>query len=397
MAKKYAKPVRPNAGVEAWYRTQLQAIVASMSQDMMDQIRRAWRDSAPLVLAHDVGITRACAGVVIRYTGYLRGAVFLLLERSDGTGWGLPGGGIEPGESPEAAVRRECREEMGAESAEWVARLTFSHVQDWHDVRFLTYTAHTLTPFIPVLNDEHTAHRWVTFGEALAMKLHPGVRATLNSYWVAQDAKPSLPGLLERALARWGGLWTRRIEAASTKLAWNFAAKNRNATDAGVKRVLADAGFTVKFKPTTRSVSAFEAVVAENVGLIKSIPAEYLADVQASVWQSVMAGSDLSVLTNTIQEKYGIAHRRAAFIATDQNHKAKAAMEKARRLELGITTAKWKHSHAGKVPRPSHVKMDGKDYDIATGMYDSAIQKNTWPGVEPRCRCTDQAKVPGFE
>lgn len=215
---------------------------------------------------------------------------------------------------------------------------------------------------------------------------------------VAMDAKKMLfPTLLEKALSKWGGLWNRRMDTMSRKIASDFAFHNREATEKGVKASLKAAGFTVPFKPSTGVKTAYEAVIAENVGLIKSIPQEFLLGVQGEVWRSVMEGGDLKTLTRTIQKKYGVAHRRAAFIARDQNNKAKAAMERARREALGISEAAWQHSSAGKEPRPTHVAMDGKRYFIAEGMYDSAIGKNTWPGHEPNCRCTDQAVIPGLE
>jgi 8-oxo-dGTP pyrophosphatase MutT (NUDIX family) len=52
---------------------------------------------------------RASASAVI----FDRGGRILLQQRSDGGQWGLPGGGVEIGESVTAAVVREVREETG--------------------------------------------------------------------------------------------------------------------------------------------------------------------------------------------------------------------------------------------------------------------------------------------
>lgn len=47
----------------------------------------------------------------------LRDGRVLAARRSDVGGWELPGGKVEPGESPEDAVVREIREELGCEVA----------------------------------------------------------------------------------------------------------------------------------------------------------------------------------------------------------------------------------------------------------------------------------------
>lgn len=213
----------------------------------------------------------------------------------------------------------------------------------------------------------------------------------------AKAARPSLAPLLRKALSKWSVLWTQRIEKVSTSIARDFAVQNKNATSAAMQAKLAKAGFTVKFKPTPASTSALDAIIAENVGLIRSIPQKFLTDVEASVWQAVMAGSDLDTLSRDIKTKYGVAWRRAALIASDQNAKAKAAMERARREEVGITEAIWMHSHAGVTPRPTHVAMNDVKYKVGVGMWDPAVNKHIWPGTEINCRCTDRAVIPGFD
>ncbi|WP_179855106.1 NUDIX domain-containing protein [Paractinoplanes atraurantiacus] len=52
---------------------------------------------------------RPCCGVVVQDE---RGRVLLMRRSGEGT-WGLPGGGVEAGETWEQAARRECREETG--------------------------------------------------------------------------------------------------------------------------------------------------------------------------------------------------------------------------------------------------------------------------------------------
>jgi len=206
------------------------------------------------------------------------------------------------------------------------------------------------------------------------------------------DASPTVA--LRRALAKWGDLWTQKLNDMSDELSKKFAIKNYRYTDASMRDAFRKAGFTVKFKPTVASVEAYRTVRAEQVNLIKSIPAQYLKDVQTSVWSSVMRGGDQYTLAQSIERNYKVGRRRAALIARDQNAKAKAVMENVRRRELGITEAIWLHSHAGITPRPTHVAMHGKVYKTADGMYDSDEGKNVWPGELINCRCVSKPVVP---
>ena len=48
----------------------------------------------------------------------------VMVERRDGHGWALPGGHIDPGESPAAAAQRELKEETGL-ALDWVSWRTF--------------------------------------------------------------------------------------------------------------------------------------------------------------------------------------------------------------------------------------------------------------------------------
>lgn len=66
-------------------------------------------------MSTDAFAPRAVAGVLAcNSSGDL-----LLVRRSDEGTWGLPGGGVEPGETWQGAAERECLEETG-----WTVRVT---------------------------------------------------------------------------------------------------------------------------------------------------------------------------------------------------------------------------------------------------------------------------------
>ena len=217
-------------------------------------------------------------------------------------------------------------------------------------------------------------------------------RLALDTVDIALDDDPVV--VLRRTMAVWGRLWQKRFDDLSKLIAASFAGRTQRYTDAALRRRMREAGFTVRFRPTERQVSAYRAVVAENVNLIRSIPQQFLKDVRSAVWTSVMRGGSMSELSDSIRKKYGITYRRAAFIARDQVAKSKSVMENARRAELGITEAVWQHSGAGKEPRPTHVRMNGKRYKLAEGMYDAAEQQYVQAGELPNCRCTSRAVIP---
>lgn len=236
--------------------------------------------------------------------------------------------------------------------------------------------------------------------------MHADIPEILAAYSAAEPAEmahdapspernPSL--FIRRALTRFGKKWTLRLDRLSLDLAQKFARKNFSMTQTQMKAAFKDAGFTVTFKPTAASVSAYHAVAAEQVNLIRSIPAQYLKDVQSKVWTSVMKGADLHTLSADLKETYGVTTKRAALIARDQNAKAKAIIERTRRTELDVVHAIWMHSAGGKVPRKTHVAMDGKPYKIAQGMYDSDEGAYVLPGELINCRCTSKAVIPAFD
>lgn len=221
------------------------------------------------------------------------------------------------------------------------------------------------------------------------------------TYWVeaaykanpprmAQDALPSKE--LQKRLRELSKRWLARFDDMAQRIAEQFVTSSRRATDTAFAASLKAAGWTVEFRMTPAMRDALNATIGENVALIRSIPQQYLLEVEGIVMRGFSQGRDLKQISDALQKRYGITKRRAALIARDQSNKLTATVVKARRLELGITKAIWQHSHAGKEPRPSHVAADGKEFDIAKGCYIDGewIQ----PGQMVNCRCTSRTVLP---
>jgi uncharacterized protein with gpF-like domain len=175
-----------------------------------------------------------------------------------------------------------------------------------------------------------------------------------------------------------------------------FATQNGKYTLHAVNAALKEAGFTVKLQNSRRVQDIMRASMHENVALIKSIPAEYLAKVEGIVNRGVMAGRDLGSIVEGIQELEQVSLKRAKMIARDQANKATQTMTKARYEELGITRAIWQHNAGGKTFRETHVEMNGIEFDLKEGLYDPAVGEFIQPGFLINCKCSYRPYLPAF-
>lgn len=238
--------------------------------------------------------------------------------------------------------------------------------------------------------------------ETLVDDMHASV-----NYWIKAAYRKNPPAMamdesaattLRRAVRAMVKRWQSRFDDAARDLASYFATEVSQRSDATLRKILKDGGFSVEFKMSPAQREILQATVEQNVGLIKSIPQQYLGQVEGIVMRSVQTGRDLEQLTNDLQKQFGVTKRRAVFIAHHQNGMATGALTRARYTELGIDESIWCHSHAGKRPRKSHVKA-GKDrvrYKNAEGWYDPDVGRNIVPGELYWCRCFAKPVIEGF-
>lgn len=225
---------------------------------------------------------------------------------------------------------------------------------------------------------------WLT---AAYRKSPPRVAALVD---MAEDASPA--DRIRKVLADLSKRWQERFDEFAPKMAEYFGRSMFKSSNTALQNALRQAGWAVDFKMTPAMRDALNATIEENIALIRSIPEKYLTQVQGIVMRSYAAGRDLETMVKEIKAQTGVADRRAVIIARDQANKANAVVNRARSLELGLTKAKWMHSNAGKEPRKSHVRANGKEFDIAQGcLIDGEYIQ---PGEKINCRCTSRIILP---
>lgn len=222
------------------------------------------------------------------------------------------------------------------------------------------------------------------------------LRVNYKSAGLAQDmALDDSPAMMMRkAMRKLAKQWQSRFDDIADQLGRGFADRALSNTDVSLSDAMEQAGATVQFTMTSEMNDVYQAVIGEQVGLIKSIASEHLTQVEGLVMRSVQRGRDLGELTKDLKERYGITQRRAALIARDQNNKATSVMQATRQQALGITKGIWRHSGAGRNPRHSHVEANGKEFDLDKGM----LIDGEWimPGEKINCKCGWSAVIPGI-
>lgn len=167
------------------------------------------KSSLPKVAEYDVPCERpgcgthwgphGAAGLLIHHDDPEDGQTRYLLQKrapwvDHGGTWGIPGGALHEGESPEEGARREAEEEMGELPDGLVHHRT--HSDDHGGWTYHTVRMRADEPFHPgEWDDESTGHGWFTRAEMRNMDLHPGFAQSLPEVLGEHRKESSLPSI----------------------------------------------------------------------------------------------------------------------------------------------------------------------------------------------------------
>lgn len=242
--------------------------------------------------------------------------------------------------------------------------------------------------------------------DAMLRDMHEDVsKAMLEEYdgaeWrMARDSawrSPSerLADRLERLMAK----WRRRFNSFAVTTAGKYLKQIWTAVRVGRKNELVELGLPQRINPSRFTSELFQALLAENVGLIRNIPDQYFSRIAQDVQRSIAAGGDRQMLVQDLRKNYGFTETRARFIARDQTAKATQALAESTDRDLGFTEGVWVHVPGRKSSRPTHIVMDGKTFTLGVGLYDKNANGKgkgamVSPGSLPNCMCTYRPVIP---
>lgn len=132
--------------------------------------------------------------------------------------------------------------------------------------------------------------------------------------------------------------------------------------------------------------------IAKNVQLIKSLPSEYLKDIETIVRNGVINGTRYSEIAKQITASSGSANAKLAgrikTVARNEIQTFNSQLSLRRTTSLGIKKGIFRTSQDENV-RKCHAELNNKEFDLKKGAWSPTCGKYIQPGItDINCRCS---------
>ena len=219
----------------------------------------------------------------------------------------------------------------------------------------------------------------------------------------AQDASLASQArmLMNRLERNFDKLFARRSKALADAMVNRSKKASKSALHSSLKQL--SGGLSIKTDILTGQLNDIvTATVAENVGLIKTIPETYFANVRGAVMRSITQPDQggLAELTKSIDSMLDMRAKqirnKARNVALDQSRKAYNNINKGRMEAVGIEEFIWVHSGGGQKPRSLHQNiLNGKTFRFDDlPIIDQRTGERGIPGQAINCRCVMTPVIP---
>lgn len=143
----------------------------------------------------------------------------------------------------------------------------------------------------------------------------------------------------------------------------------------------------------TSQINAFQLETAQ---WIKKMRDDTMAQWTSNTLRDMAEGKTLPEILSQFDGMIEKRNRHAEMVARTQISTFNSLVSKTRARNLGIEKAVWVTSKDERV-RSSHAARDGKEFDLADGLFSSTDGKTLLPGVDYQCRCDYRMIIPGME
>ena len=162
-------------------------------------------------------------------------------------------------------------------------------------------------------------------------------------------------------------------------------------------RIAAKVGIDVKDLIAREGLqSTTNALVLETAQWVKTLRDESLEKFTNNTLFGMSQGDSIDTIVGQFDGIVSERKNHARFLARNQVQNYNSISTKIRAQNLGVTRAVWRTAGEERV-RPSHEARDGKEFDLAEGLYSSTDGQNLLPGVDYNCRCIYEMVIPGTE
>lgn len=197
-----------------------------------------------------------------------------------------------------------------------------------------------------------------------------------------------LLNVLQRKFSR---LFNEKSKYLSDKMVNDITKISKSNLHSSLKKL--SGGLSLKTGVITESVKdVSNAIIAENVSLIKTIPQEYFKNITGAVMRSITTGAGIADLIPEINKYSKSTQRNAELMALDQTRKAYNSINKQRMMNVGVKQFEWVHSSGSIHPRQSHLAIDGHIFSFENLEKEQAAlgvpeDDRGIPGHPINCRC----------
>lgn len=119
-----------------------------------------------------------------------------------------------------------------------------------------------------------------------------------------------------------------------------------------------------------------------------------IRDIVPNVVDWVRNGYNPDLIMDAILNNPNIPQERANGVLLQITLMVNNAIQRINMLSLGFTAAKWFHVPGEFTSRDTHIKFNGRVFDLQVGLFDTDVMRHVFPGELWWCRCVMRGIIP---